>query len=168
MAKHYRAASAPHANSIFQQGFTDGYIRSETDYKVYTSNGLRGLDVAFYKPRNLYHTRRDSISGTTYGALSHMFTNALDVVRSMSSAPAGDFNATADDISPAVYFDILGQYIVVLPLDQLFQAQAIGIIAGPIIIVGLLLLVLKTNSWHIGLRGWFRGIISLPFPLQLQ
>lgn len=161
VAKHYRAATSPHMNSIFQQGFTDGYIRSETDYKVYTNNGLRGLDVAFYKPRNLYHTRRDSISGTTYGALSHMFTNALDVVRSMSDAPKGDFVATTDDTAPAVYFDILGQYAVVIPLAQLFRVQAVGIVAGPLIVIGLFLAVIRTNSWHIGIRGWFRGIVSL-------
>lgn len=161
VAKHYKAASSPHINSIFQQGFTDGYIRSETDYKVYTSNGLRGLDVAFYKPRNLYHTRRDSIRGTTFGALSHMFTNALDVVRSMASAEKGDFTATSDDTGPAVYFDILGRYAIVVPLQQVFQLQVIGIVAGPILLISLFLIVVKTKSWHIGIRGWLRGIISL-------
>lgn len=161
VTKHYKAASSPHLNSIFQQGFTSGYIRSETDYKVYTSKGLRGLDVAFYKPRNLYHTRRDSIRGTTYGALSHMFTNALDVVRSMSLTEKGGFSATQDDKAPAVYFDILGIYSVVLPLGFVFQAQVVGIIAGPLILIGLFLTVLKTNSWPIGIRGWSRGIVSL-------
>lgn len=161
VAKHYKSASSPHVSSIFQQGFTSGFIQSETDYKVYTDHGLRGLDVAFYKPRNLYHTRRDSIRGTTYGALSHMFTNALDVVRSMSSAEKGDFTATADDEAPAVYFDILGTYVVVLPLKLIFQAQVAGIIGGPLLVFGLFLIVLKTKSWHIGIRGWSRGIISL-------
>lgn len=161
VAKHYRAASAPHMNSIFQQGFTDGYIRSETDYKVYTSKGLRGLDVAFYKPRNLYHTRRDSIRGTTFGSLSHMFTNALDVVRSMSSADENDYTKNQEDLERAVYFDVLGQYAIVLPLHKVFQLQVIGLISGPIILIVLLLIVLRTKSWKIGVRGWLRGIVSL-------
>lgn len=161
VAKHYKAASSPHANSIFQQGFSDGLVRSETDYKVYTKNGLRGLDVAFYKPRNLYHTRRDSIKGTSYGALSHMFTNALDVTRSLADAPENDFEESSDDSRPAVFFDILGSYLVVLPLGHLLQFNLIGLIAGPLIIALLLFAVLRSRSWAIGMRGWLRGIVSL-------
>lgn len=161
VAKHYKAATSPHANSLFQQGFSDGLVRSETDYKVYTNNGLRGLDVAFYKPRNLYHTRRDSIKGTTYGALSHMFTNALDVTRSLANAAEGDFDQDRDNTKFAVYFDILGRYLVVFPLSHLFTIHLVGLIGCPIIVSLLLFSVLKTKSWNIGVRGWFRGILSL-------
>ena len=48
----------PYATSIFQQGFNNHVIHSETDYKVYKEAGLRGLDLAFYKPRDKYHTGR--------------------------------------------------------------------------------------------------------------
>lgn len=161
VAKHYKAASSPHANSLFQQGFSDGLVRSETDYKVYTKNGLRGLDVAFYKPRNLYHTRRDSIKGTTYGALSHMFTNALDVTRSLASAAKDDFDADANDHKPAVFFDLLGTYLVVVPLSHFFEIHLIGLVAGPLVVSLLLLAVLKSRSWKIGVRGWLRGVFSL-------
>lgn len=161
VAKHFKAASSPHANSMFQQGFSDGLIRSETDYKVYTNNGLRGLDVAFYKPRNLYHTRRDSIRETSYSALSHMFTNALDVTLSLANAAKDDFDASTDDTKPAVFFDILGNYLVILPLGRLFQIHLVGLIGGPLILALLLFAVLKTRSWAIGVRGWLRGIFSL-------
>lgn len=161
VAKHYKAASSPHANSLFQQGFSDGLVRSETDYKVYTSNGLRGLDIAFYKPRNLYHTRRDSIRGTTYGALSHMFTNALDVTRSLTGAGKDDFGDDGDDLKFAVYFDILGQYLVVFPLSFFFTLHVFGLVAGPVIVSLLFFAVKRSKSWDIGVRGWFRGIVSL-------
>lgn len=161
VAKHFKAATSPHANSIFQQGFSDGLVRSETDYKVYTKKGLRGLDVAFYKPRNLYHTRRDSIRGSSKGALSHMFTNALDVTRSLANAERGDFDAVPDDKKPAVFFDIFGAHLIVIPLSFLFKLNIIGIIGGALMVSLLLFAVLKTKSWTIGLRGWLRGIVSL-------
>lgn len=161
VAKHFKAASTPHANSIFQQGFSDGIVRSETDYKVYTKKGLRGLDVAFYKPRNLYHTRRDSIRGSSKAALSHMFTNALDVTQSLANAKRGDFDAVPDDKKPAVFFDIFGTHLIVFPLSLLFKFNVIGIVGGALIVSLLFFTVLKTKSWNIGLRGWLRGVISL-------
>lgn len=161
VTKHYKAASSPHLNSIFQQVFNSGYINSETDYKIYTSQGLNGLDIAFYKPRNFYHTRRDSITETTYSALSHMFTNALDIVRSMSSAERGTFLATEDDKQPAVYFDIFGIYPIILPLRRVLQIQIVGLVTGPLTLTALFLAILKKQPHQIQIRGWSRGIISL-------
>lgn len=161
VAKHFSAASSPHASSIFQQGFSDGLVKSETDYKVYTKKGLRGLDVAFYKPRNLYHTRRDSIRGSTKGALSHMFTNALDVTQSLADAPENDFNSSPDDTKPAVFFDVFGAFLVMIPLSLLFKIHVLGLVAGMLVVSLLFAVVVKTGSWKIGLKGWLRGIVSL-------
>ena len=47
--KNFGGVRYPYATSIFQQGFNNHVI--QTDYKVYKEAGLRGLDLAFYKPR---------------------------------------------------------------------------------------------------------------------
>ena len=58
IVKNFGGVRYPYATSIFQQGFNNHVIHSETDYKVYKEAGLRGLDLAFYKPRDKYHTGR--------------------------------------------------------------------------------------------------------------
>lgn len=79
IVKHFSVARTPYATSIFQQGFNNKLIHSETDYAVYAGKGgLRGLDLAFYKPRDIYHTGRDNIQNTSKKSLWHMLSNALD------------------------------------------------------------------------------------------
>lgn len=79
IVNHFKAVRYPFATSWFQQAFNNHLILSETDYKVYYQKaGLRGLDVAFYKPRDLYHTAGDNIKNVDIRSLWHMLSNALD------------------------------------------------------------------------------------------
>lgn len=50
-----------HAQSLTADAFARGAIRSDTDYTVYASAGMGGLDFAFYRQRSKYHTRDDAI-----------------------------------------------------------------------------------------------------------
>jgi hypothetical protein len=76
--------SHPHANVISSDAFARGFIRSDTDYSVYSRprssdprennaslrSGMQGLDLAFYKGRSRYHTRYDTVPYTTGGEKS--------------------------------------------------------------------------------------------------
>lgn len=64
IVKYFNKVRYPYASSIFQQGFANSLIHSETDYKVYREAGLRGLDLAFLS-RDLYHTAEDNIKMLT-------------------------------------------------------------------------------------------------------
>ena len=106
----------PYANSLFQQGFANRLIRSETDYKVYKEiGGLRGLDLAFYKPRDIYHTTEDNIRHANKRSLWHMLSNALDFTLEFSSRTGelGDENAELTD--PALYTSFLRFFLFYLP-----------------------------------------------------
>lgn len=97
IVSHYSNVRSPFANSLLQEGFNSGLIHSETDYKVYAEHGLRGVDIAFYRPRSLYHTRRDSIKGANRESLWHMESNALDLVLDLG------YNSIAEDLSPGIF-----------------------------------------------------------------
>ncbi|CAI5759065.1 unnamed protein product [Candida verbasci] len=84
IVKYFNKVRYPYASSIFQQGFNKGLIHSETDYKIYKENGLRGLDLAFYKPRDIYHTREDNIRNVKRESLAHMLSNAKDFTKYVS------------------------------------------------------------------------------------
>ena len=76
--------SHPHANSLSSDAFARGFIRSDTDYSVYSlprssdpgeidapaRSGMQGLDLAFYKGRSMYHTRYDTVPYTRGGEKS--------------------------------------------------------------------------------------------------
>ncbi|KAG0678309.1 hypothetical protein C6P42_000526 [Pichia californica] len=156
----YHSVSKPYANSIFQEGFNSGLISSQTDYHVYEKFGLRGIDIAFYKPRSFYHTYKDSIKYTSKGSLWMMMSNVLDILL--------DVNYSSDnydsDLNYSIYFDILNTWYFNYGLDVCFIFNSILLIIIPVINLILLLIAFKRNTWYIGARGWLR----FPFALILS
>ncbi|SCV01702.1 LANO_0F13102g1_1 [Lachancea nothofagi CBS 11611] len=150
----------PFGNSIYQQGFYDRYISSETDYKVYEQAGLRGWDIAFYKPRAFYHTARDSISHTSKASLWHMMQAALQITELMT------FESFEDDPSerePAIYFDVLGMTFVTMSAKKLFTINCALLAVIPIIVLALELVVSrKKTRAEKSVSLWLR----LPFSLM--
>ncbi|ANZ76339.1 BA75_03553T0 [Komagataella pastoris] len=160
IVSHYSNVRSPFANSLLQEGFNSGLIHSETDYKVYAEHGLRGVDIAFYRPRSLYHTRRDSIKGANRESLWHMESNALDLVLDLG------YNSIAEDLSPGIFFDVLGQQFVYFSLDNLYILNIILLVLIPVISIALLLIVNKRHTWHIySTRGWLRFPITTVFSI---
>ncbi|KAK9367597.1 hypothetical protein V1509DRAFT_566306 [Lipomyces kononenkoae] len=157
VADHYSAASTPHANSMLQEGFERGVIRSETDYRVYEDNGLRGMDVAFYTPRSVYHTKGDSIQGTTRGSVEHMLTTSLATVDSMAEDPDIDNSSK----SKAVFFDLFGSALFVAPVQTFFVVDTVMLIVTPIILFLLLFGLAKSRKLNLGRRGWGRFPLSI-------
>lgn len=156
IAKYYKNARSPFGSSIFQQGFAGGLVHSETDYRVYKEHGLRGIDIAFYKPRDLYHTKFDSIQQTSKNALWHMLSNALDV----TIALAEDEEVGDDTENPAVFFDVLGLHFVVLPLTSVYIINIILLIVVPILLLGFGLIIKKREIWNTG-ASWIKLPISV-------
>ncbi|KAK9453127.1 hypothetical protein V1511DRAFT_490034 [Dipodascopsis uninucleata] len=157
VADHYSAASMPHANSMLQEGFEHGVIRSETDYRVYEDKGLRGLDVAFYTPRSIYHTEGDSIQGTDRGSVEHMLTASIATVDSMANDP----NIDNSSKSKAVFFDLFGSALFVAPVQTFFVVDTVLLVVTPIILFLLLFGLAKSRKLHLGKRGWVRFPVSL-------
>ncbi|KAK9479396.1 hypothetical protein V1514DRAFT_351445 [Lipomyces japonicus] len=157
VADHYSAADTPHANSLLQEGFEHGVIRSETDYRAYENHGLRGLDVAFYTPRSTYHTKGDSIQGTTRGSVEHMFTTSLATVDAMVEDPDIDNSSK----SKAVFFDLFGEALFVAPVQTFFIVDTVMLVVTPIILFLLLFGLAKSRKLNVGRRGWGRFPLSI-------
>lgn len=91
----------PHGSVLSSDAFARGLIRSGTDFSVYVTEGLKGLDLAFYRRRSLYHTKDDSVP--SLGG-----TDALWIMMesSLISGIALTENIDVIDIDdPPVYFD---------------------------------------------------------------
>ncbi|EDO16662.1 hypothetical protein Kpol_1052p9 [Vanderwaltozyma polyspora DSM 70294] len=152
--------NSPFGNSIYQQGFYNRYIGSETDYKVYENKGLRGWDIAFYKPRNLYHTIEDSIGHSSKPALWHMLHTSLQLSKYIAELDNISLGET-QDLSPAVYFDLAGYTFVAIPSTKLFWINIALLIIMPIISIFLFSIVKKYNNEIIDSGNiWWRLPIS--------
>lgn len=165
-AKIYQKAvkRAPFGNSIYQQGFYEGKVNSETDFLVYTDNGLRGFDIAFYKPRDFYHTVKDSIQYTSREALWSMFNMAWQITDYMAKID----ELESDDLTPAVFFDINGTFFVAISARSIFRLNCLLLVIMPLITVLFDLVGRKKSRetrrfWNL----WLRLPLSLIFSIIL-
>ncbi|GAU15874.1 hypothetical protein TSUD_40950 [Trifolium subterraneum] len=112
-------AKYPSGQTIAQDLFTSGVIKSATDFQVYKEvAGLSGLDFAYVDNTAVYHTKNDKLELLTKGSLQHLGENMLAFllhVGASSQFPEDSSTDSKEDISnnKAVYFDILGTYMVV-------------------------------------------------------
>lgn len=138
-----RGVRHPHGNVLSADAFARGVIRSGTDYSVYTSAGMRGLDFAFYKGRSMYHTKDDSIPNTVglEKALWAMMETAKGSAWWLANA-AQDEGRNEDsgiglgDMGEVpVYFDLFGSVFLVFPLSVLFITNIVLLVVGPLILL---------------------------------
>lgn len=91
----------PDRNTISADGFKRGLIKSGTDYSVYEQAGMRGLDFAFYRNRNQYHTKYDSVANLNGKApLWNMLEASLATAKALTEE-----KETSEGDSNALYFD---------------------------------------------------------------
>lgn len=153
----YHSVSKPFANSLFQEGFNSGLISSQTDYHVYEQHGLRGIDVAFYRPRSFYHTVRDSIKYTSKGSLWMMMNSVIEILSDISYSD----DTYDSDLNFSIYFDILNTWYFNFSMNLNFIFNVLLLVIVPMINSILLLIVSKRNTWYIGMRGWLRFPVAL-------
>ncbi|KAI8889092.1 hypothetical protein K501DRAFT_239409 [Backusella circina FSU 941] len=102
-------ASYVHGSPLGNDMFKAGLIKSDTDYTVFTENGVPGLDVAFYGPRSHYHTARDDLAHTTPEALQYMGQYALGTIRAIANSD--ELLDTPKEDQSFVFYDILGRFM---------------------------------------------------------
>ncbi|XP_074301803.1 uncharacterized protein LOC141633258 isoform X2 [Silene latifolia] len=104
--KFASVAKYPSGNIMGQDLFSSGFIISATDFQVYKdAAGLSGLDFAYSDNTAVYHTK-------------HLGENMLAFLLEAASSPSlakdnGHEAAAHTDQDSAIYFDILGTYMVV-------------------------------------------------------
>lgn len=144
IVKHFDKVRYPYASSIYQQGFANSLVHSETDYKVYKQAGLRGLDLAFYKPRDLYHTEEDNIKNVDLKSLWHMASNAIDFTTFIAE---NEIDENGFD-EAAIYTSILNNFYSISS-SKLSAINTVLIVLFAIINGAFLFFTLKYKKWHI-------------------
>ncbi|KAL0538573.1 hypothetical protein IC582_022721 [Cucumis melo] len=112
-------AKYPSAQIVSEELFTSGAIKSGTDFQVYRElAGLSGLDFAYADNTAVYHTKNDKFELLKPGSLQHLGENMLAFLlhaASSSKLPTDNLikGGQNSDQDKAVYFDILGTYMIV-------------------------------------------------------
>ena len=168
ITKAYAKSPYPFGEVIFSDGFKRGLIRSQTDYVIFNGIlGYRGLDVAFLEPRARYHTKEDNTQHTNKASIWHMLSSALATTKALSSKPL-ETNLDPDDApgTPAVWFDLLGRYMVVFQTPTLFALSITLLVAGPVILAITMAILRRADKLYMfsGSRNYHRtdGDESVP------
>lgn len=149
----------PFGNSMYQQGFYSGHIGSLSDFKVYQQQGLRGWDIAFYKPKNLYHTCKDTVLYTSKQALWHMLHTALQLANHMAIN-----KPNMKDKSSAIYFDLFGKWFIVWSAKSLFYWNCIILALFPSLLAILFLVAHDMNALKVNICD---ALIRLPLSVSV-
>lgn len=173
IVKYFKGVRYPYANSIFQQGFNNHLIGSETDYKVYKEKGgIRGIDIAFYKPRDIYHTSGDNIKNDNLKSLWHMLSNSLDFVQTLSNeidldTEHSDSESRNINTEVAIYTSFFNLFFA-FPISQLVLVNIILLVITPLIELPLFIIVVNyRRTWKIGFVNSIKYPISLAISAYL-
>ncbi|KAF5192188.1 endoplasmic reticulum metallopeptidase [Thalictrum thalictroides] len=112
-----KVAKYPSAQVTAQDLFNSGVIKSATDFQVYKEiAGLSGLDFAYGDVGAVYHTKNDKLELLKSGSLQHLGENMLAFLLHtaiLPHLPQEKKVENAEGQNQAVFFDILGTYMVV-------------------------------------------------------
>nr|XP_036582773.1 peptidase family m28 family [Colletotrichum truncatum]KAF6791564.1 peptidase family m28 family [Colletotrichum truncatum] len=193
-AKAYSHAPHPFGSVVAADGFKMGFIRSATDYSVWTENfGQRGLDIAFYRPRARYHTNQDDTRHASQKSLWHMLSNSFAAVDALqkdtssfvSKRHGGDRRKVSSGSgTDGVWFDMFGQGFAVLELRGLFAWTLTLLIVSPLILALVTYILARQDKYYLfsakvkledddesislgGWKGFFRFPLAFVFSAAL-
>jgi hypothetical protein len=164
VSEAYAHSPHPFGSVIGNDAFKLGAIRSDTDYHIWDGvYGQRGIDIAFYAPRNLYHTRKDLPRYTSPDSIVHMLSATIATTAEMANdksggrfhgpRPDGDRNKAQNGRADAgVWFDLFGAGFAVFGLDGLFAWVVTLLVASPIVLALVTYLLVRQNRYYFAAR----------------
>ncbi|KAI1501069.1 hypothetical protein F5X99DRAFT_383780 [Biscogniauxia marginata] len=191
VTRAYQGSPDPFGTVITSDAFGLGAIRSNTDYIVFNGvYGIRGLDMAFYRPRARYHTNQDDATHASRASLWHMLSNSLHTTRKLSGDTGRTFIGERADGdrkkvssgrgSDGVWFDLFGKSFALFELRSLFAWSLTLLIAAPLILLALTYILVRQDKYYFFsprtsayegavfdpvMLGGRRGLIRFPFAL---
>ena len=191
VTRAYGKAKHPLGTVVSSDGFSLGFIRSETDYVVFRAEGFRGLDVAFWEPRARYHTDQDDAKHASKDSLWHMLSASVETMKYLTSDTGSTFDGPRGDHdtskvkngygSDGVWFDLFGRVLAVFALRTLFAWSLALLISSPLILMAISYLLIRSDKYYffsgavqpeghenepVSLQGW-RGIFRFPAALVI-
>ncbi len=159
VVRAYKGSPNPFGTVVSSDAWSSGAIKSGTDYSVFNDvYGLRGLDVAFYRPRARYHTDQDDAIHTSPASLWHMLSNSLHTTTRLSGDNGQTFIGPRPDEdrkkvyngSPTdgVWFDLFGKAFAVFGLRTMFAWSLTLLIASPLILVALTYVLIRQDKYY--------------------
>ncbi|KAI1411915.1 hypothetical protein F5Y13DRAFT_200600 [Hypoxylon sp. FL1857] len=159
VTKAYKGSESPYGTVITSDVFGLGVVKSETDYIVFNGVfGLRGLDMAFIRPRARYHTNQDDATHASRASLWHMLSNSLHTMQSLSGDTGQTFIGERADGdrkkvwngrgSDGVWFDIFGKGFALFELRTMFAWSLTLLIATPMILLGLTYILIRNDKYY--------------------
>ncbi|KAK5125342.1 hypothetical protein LTR85_000451 [Meristemomyces frigidus] len=153
----YAKSPNPFGSVTSLDGFRRGFIRSGTDYSIFTKDlGMRGLDVAFFEPRARYHTGQDDSRDTSRDSLWHMLSASLATMEGLTSysgiefdgSPAQNGRLDLKSGSDGVWWDMFGRAFAVMQLPTLFALSVTLLTAAPVLLIILEVIIARNDKWY--------------------
>ncbi|RYP66757.1 hypothetical protein DL769_005933 [Monosporascus sp. CRB-8-3] len=155
----YKGSEHPFGTVVSSDAWATGAIRSGTDYSIFHDiYGLRGLDVAFYRPRARYHTNQDDAKHTSKASLWHMLSSSLHTMERLSGntgqtfigdRPDGDRKKVYNGRPTAgVWFDMFGRAFAVFGLRTMFAWSLVLLIASPLVLIALTYILVRQDKYY--------------------
>ncbi|KAJ6258334.1 Vacuolar membrane protein [Drechslerella dactyloides] len=180
VTKFFRRAKYPFGSSLSGDAFKRGFIRSQTDYIIFDGHlDMRGLDLAFWQPRDRYHTQWDSMAFTSRDSLWHMFETSLASVEGMASDGSYTFIPGSGRKHTGVWFDMFGRGFAVFQIKDTFIASMCLLTIAPFFILLTVYFLAKSDKLYLfasspssntplpaklelaGFKGFWRPIIAI-------
>lgn len=159
VTRAYSKASNPFGTVIGSDSFSMGFIKSQTDYIIFDDiYGARGLDLAFYEPRNMDHTPQDDARHTSRASLWHMLSASVKTMQFLSGdggdafvgrGPGGDDGRVpSGKRTDGVWFDIWGKAFALMGLRTLFGWSLGLLIGSPLILMLVTYLLVRQDKYY--------------------
>lgn len=155
MRQAARSLARPMTGSAFAAVYHT--LPNGTDLSVFDQQGMRGLNFAFIGGARRYHTPLDDLAHLDLSSLQHHGDNMLALARTLAQAP--DLQAARSE--HAVWFDLLGQAVVVLP-----RAYELPVCGG-LIVAWVLLCIVRRRVVALRARPLAAGLAIVPAALTL-
>ncbi|ETS81119.1 hypothetical protein PFICI_06121 [Pestalotiopsis fici W106-1] len=192
VTRAYQGGTNPFGSVVFSDAWQLGVIRSGTDYSVFHDiYGMRGLDLAFYRPRARYHTNQDDTRHTSVHSLWHMLSHAVHTTSRLSGDTGETFLGERPDQdqskvsngspSDGVWFDLFGKAFIMVGLNDLFAWSVSLLVVTPLALILLSVILARCDKFYFfsskksaqedeGVSvsvalGGLKGIVRFPFAL---
>ncbi|KAH6657331.1 hypothetical protein BKA67DRAFT_655605 [Truncatella angustata] len=159
VTRAYRGGPNPFGSVVSSDAWGLGVIRSGTDYSVFHDiYGMRGLDLAFYRPRARYHTNQDDTRHTSVDSLWHMLSHSVHTTKSLSGDTGDTFVGDRSDgnrkkvsngaPTDGVWFDLFGKAFVLFDLHDLFAWSLTLLIVTPLALMLFTYVLVRSDKYY--------------------
>jgi Peptidase family M28 len=131
-------------------------LPNDTDLTVFKEAGLAGLNFAYLQGVVYYHTLSDNLKNINERSLQHHGDYALALTRHF-----GNLNLEKTQKSDAIYFDILGKFVIHYPEKWRYSLTTVVLILFvAVVTLGLRKKLLKFSGITFGFFAFLLNIIS--------